>query len=112
MGGGDGGLDKLNDLRVARGLSVLENISGDALMNAVKEERTREMLAEGNRLDDLKRWHLGFTRSEPQNMDLILGGSNTFEKTVSADDNKFVWGIPTNDITTNPNIKDQQNPGW
>ncbi len=112
LGGGDGGLNKLNELRVARGLTALENISGSDLLDAVKEERLREMLAEGNRLDDLKRWHSGFTRTTPQNMDIILVGNNTYEKSVDANADKFVWGIPTNDITTNPNIADQQNQGW
>ena len=112
QGGGDGGLDRLNELRAARGLSALQDLSGTELMNAVKEERLREMLAEGTRLDDLKRWHDGFTRTSPQNMDIILTGNNTYQKSVDANADKFVWGIPTNDITTNPNIANQQNPGW
>ena len=33
-------------------------------------------------------------------------------KTVTAGVDKMVWGIPTNDITTNPNIAGQQNNGW
>jgi len=112
MGGGSDGLTKLNDLRQARGLTALTGLSGTDLLEAVKEERFREMLAEGTRLDDLKRWNMGFTRGEPQNLDLIVTGNDTYQKTVEAGDNKFVWGIPTNDITTNPNIAEQQNPGW
>ena len=62
------GLDPLNQLRTARGLAALAmsdvekdvtlldgtKISG--LFNAIQEERGREMLAEGTRLYDLKRW--------------------------------------------------------
>jgi hypothetical protein len=105
-------LNTLNDLRLARGLTALTGLTGTDLMDAIKEERTREMLCEGTRLDDLKRWHMGFSRSTPQNMDLIETGPDYEQKTVSADDDKFVWGIPQNDITTNPNLAGQQNPGW
>ncbi len=105
-------LNTLNDLRDARGIAPLTGLTGTDLMDAIKEERTREMLCEGTRLDDLKRWHMGFSRSTPQNLNFIERGTDYDEKTVTADDDKFVWGIPTNDITTNPNIEDQQNQGW
>ncbi len=105
-------LNTLNDLRTARGIAPLTGLTGTDLMDAIKEERTRELLCEGTRLDDLKRWHMGFSRSTPQNLDIIERGSDYDEKTVTADDDKFVWGIPANDITANPNIADQQNPGW
>lgn len=105
-------LTTLNQLRTARGASVLTGLTGTALLNAVKAERSRELLCEGFRLDDLKRWKMGFTRSTPQNINLIQTGTDFNLKTVTADDPKFVWGIPANDITTNPSIEKQQNPGW
>jgi hypothetical protein len=105
-------LAALNELRTARGISALSGISGTALMDEIKAERTREFLCEGKRLDDLKRWHMGFARSAPQNINLIETGVNFDQKVVAADADKFVWAIPANDITTNPNIADQQNPGW
>ena len=103
-------LNTLNQLRVKRGIAPLTGLTGTALMNAIKEERTREMLCEGTRLDDLKRWKMGFSRSTPQNINLINTGADFDQKTVPAGDNKFVWGIPTNDVTTNSNIV--QNIGW
>lgn len=105
-------LDALNKLRTTRGVAALTGLTGTALMNAVKEERTRELLCEGNRLDDLKRWKMGFTRTRPQNVNMIVTGPNFSTKSVPAGSDKFVWGIPVNDITTNPNIANQQNPGW
>lgn len=105
-------LSTLNQLRVARGLLPLSGLSGSDLIDAIREERTRELICEGMRLDDLKRWHLGFSRSTPQNINLIETGPDYDQKTVAADNDKFVWGIPANDITTNPNIAGQQNPGW
>lgn len=102
----------LNELRTARGLTALSNVSGDNLLQAIKDERFRELAFEGFRLDDLKRWGEGFTRHDPQNEELINTGTNYDSKTVAADADKFVWGIPTNDMTVNPSLKGQQNPGW
>ncbi len=107
-------LTTLNVLRTSRGLAELTGVTGTGLRDAIREERTRELFAEGFRLDDLKRWNLGFTRSAPQNTAFInTTPSDDFHlKTVTAGAPKMIWGIPTNDITTNPNIAGQQNPGW
>jgi hypothetical protein len=107
-------LADLNTLRVNRGLAALTGLAGTALRDAIREERTRELFAEGFRLDDLSRWNLGFSRSAPQNTAFInITPSDDFHlKTVAAGADKMVWGIPTNDITTNPNIAGQQNQGW
>ncbi len=105
-------LATLNQLRTARGLTALTGLTGTALTNAIREERTRELMFEGFRLDDLKRWKLPFTRKTPQDMNIIITGDDYNLKNVAAGDNKFVWGIPTNDITTNPNLAKEQNPGW
>lgn len=102
----------LNNLRVARGLPALVAITGAALMNEIKDERFRELAFEGSRLWDLKRWKEGFTRSAPQNVNMIQVGSNYNTLTIAANDPKFVWAIPTNDMTTNPSLAGQQNPGW
>lgn len=102
----------LNALRSARGLAPLVGVTGTALMDEVKAERTREFLGEGFRLDDLKRWGMGFTRTTPQDLDIIVVGANFNLQERTASDPKFVWGIPVRDLTTNPNISDQQNDGW
>ena len=104
-------LATLNLLRTARGLTSI-SVYGDALKQAIQEERTREMLCEGTRLYDLKRWKLGVERKTPQNMAFVV--TSPAEKTINlrkpAGDDLFVWGIPRNDILANPNI--EQNPGW
>ncbi len=99
----------LNQLRNARGLPSI-TVSGTSLIQEVRDERTRELAFEGFRLWDLKRWHLGFTRRSPQNINAINVGSNYNTLSIVADDNQFTWGVPTNDKTVNPNIV--QNPGW
>lgn len=105
-------LTPLNSLRESRGLDPLTGVSGQALLQEIKDERFRELAFEGFRLFDLKRWGEGFQRKDPQNVDVLTPGDDFFTKTVAANDNKFVWGLPSNDITVNPNLVDQQNPGW
>lgn len=102
----------LNLLRVNRGVLPLSGVSGANLFQAVKDERFRELAFEGFRLDDLKRWHQGFQRHDPQNLNILntVGGTPTLA--IPADDNKFVWGIPANDMTINQSLIGQQNPGW
>ncbi|NVK53294.1 MAG: RagB/SusD family nutrient uptake outer membrane protein [Flavobacteriaceae bacterium] len=104
-------LTPLNALRTARNLTALAGITGPVLTDAVRDERFRELAFEGFRLDDLRRWNLGFTRRLPQNTTLINTGSDFDAMVRTASDPKFTWGIPTLEITANPNIG-QQNAGW
>lgn len=103
-------LAKLNALRTARGLTALSGIADEPLFAEVKEERFRELAFEGFRLFDLKRWHEGFTRRDPQNENFVTTGAGYTTLSIPADHPKFAWAIPSNDATINPNI--QQNPGW
>jgi starch-binding outer membrane protein, SusD/RagB family len=103
-------LTRLNQLRDARGASALVGLTGAALLQAIKDERTRELAFEGFRLDDLKRWHEGFARKAPQNTNIITTGAFYQGLTIAPDADKFVWGVPTNDMTINPNLT--QNKGW
>ncbi|MDR3286639.1 MAG: RagB/SusD family nutrient uptake outer membrane protein [Prevotellaceae bacterium] len=105
-------LAALNELRTKRGLNALTGITGENLKNAIKEERLREMLCEGSRLDDLKRWNDDCVRKAPQNASIITTGTDSDKLIRQAGHDKFVWAIPANEINTNPNLKGQQNPGW
>jgi starch-binding outer membrane protein, SusD/RagB family len=107
------GLLRLNQLKTARGLTSI-SASGAPLFKAVKDERFRELAFEGFRLWDLKRWHEGFTRKSPQSITYIQTNpaTNFHQLSIPVDDNKFVWGIPSRDLTTNPNLAGSQNPGW
>ncbi|UJH89800.1 RagB/SusD family nutrient uptake outer membrane protein [Antarcticibacterium sp. 1MA-6-2] len=96
----------LNSLRVARGLEALASVT----LEDVKEERTRELAFEGFRLDDLKRWDEPMIRKDPQTLDAIQTGPGFHTLTKEEDAPKFIWGIPTHDITINRNL--EQNPGW
>ncbi|MCD8313263.1 MAG: RagB/SusD family nutrient uptake outer membrane protein [Bacteroidales bacterium] len=65
----------------------------DAAIESIRNERVKELYMEGFRLQDLKRWHEGFTR-EPQTESLSNGSSLS----VSADDPLFVWPIPSHEL--------------
>ena len=79
-------------------------------MNAIREERVRELFCEGHRLNDLKRWHLGFTRSSGQDPSLMMPGENYVNASRPADDPFFLWPIPTAEMEANPQMK--QNPAY
>ncbi len=102
-------LTTLNLLRTSRAASTLTGLTGAALLQAVKDERTRELAFEGFRLWDLKRWHQGFTRGTPQNLAAIQQGAEFNLINIAADNYQFVWGIPTNDMSANKSLV--QNPG-
>lgn len=101
-----------NDLRSKRIAGYVNNddLTGEALLEAIKEERLRELIGEGFRLLDLKRWKEGFTRSAPQNSEVIT--TRASDMTVEASYYKFLWPIPQSEIDANPQIATQQNPGY
>lgn len=106
----------LNDLQTAR---IVDHTAGsyttvNSLMSELRNERQRELVGEGFRIMDLKRWGLGVKRSESQNDNLILfpGQSNTNKLDKSADDFRMVWPIPKAEMDANPQLSGQQNRGY
>lgn len=85
------------------------------LMNAIKSERQRELVGEGFRLTDLKRWKEGVKREnayQSKSMVLYPGAETTTALSKEADDYRMVWPIPKAETDVNPQIKNQQNPGY
>lgn len=107
-------LDKLGSKRITSYHEV--SLTGDALLEYIKEERAREFIGEGFRWFDLKRWGQGMSaRPDPQLKALIhTGGSNAaaLNLAVSASDHRWVAPIPVDELAANPQIRDQQNPGY
>lgn len=110
--------DAYNDLRAVRieGYTA-ENLTGQPLISAVRDERTRELLGEGYRISDLRRWGQGFTRSvsykDPLYDDvpsIVVYSGSTLSYT--AGDKRYLLPIPTGEIETNPQLAGQQNPGY
>ncbi len=102
--GNEGGF--LNSLRQQRGAADV-TLTGDALWSEIKNEWVREMVGEGFRLDCLKRWHEGFTRmpAQPLMAGFFITADGFTNLTVNADNEKFVWEIPFNDLQANKNLE-------
>ncbi len=107
----------LNALRTARIEGyVHQDISGQSLLNAVKEERCKELIGEGFRISDLRRWKMGFQRTanytaEFENTPSILVPTS-LQTTYGASDYRYLFPIPVEEMNTNPQMNGQQNPGY
>lgn len=81
------------------------------IMNEIMRERQREMLGEGTRLIDIKRWHISMTRGSAQQENLLLTpGPSTTYLSRPADAERLTWPIPQNEIDLTDRIV--QNPGY
>ena len=114
LGNASAACDALNTLRDHR---IVNNTpvtaSGDALMTAILEERTRELIGEGFRLLDLRRFDEPVMRGAAQDEDAIMfpfNNQGTFHRDPS--DFRFVFPIPQEEIDANPNLAGQQNEGY
>ena len=106
----------LNTLRTNRIIDWEDaNYSGQALIQQVRDERTKELIGEGFRITDLRRWKQGFKRSYDYpaawGLDPILVTAGLSVQ-YSADDHRYTWPIPSDEIQVNPQLKGQQNPGY
>jgi len=97
----------LNALREKRGLDATD-ATGEALFEEIKIERLREMIGEGHRLTDLKRWGDGFTQDYQEAFGSCL---RTLLNPVTADNYQFVWPIPQEETSKNHKFGDQ-NKGY
>lgn len=84
-------LSALRDARFSSGGSI--SVNSENWLETISEERVRELYMEGFRLNDLKRWHKGFTRTFQSGVQ-PTGSSMT----VAADDPLFVWPIPQHEL--------------
>ncbi len=107
----------LNTLRKAR-IEGYEDQTymGPALVNEVRNERAKELIGEGFRISDLRRWGLGFTRNvnymgEFTDTPLILTLASA-QTIYQPGDYRYVLPIPTNEMDTNPQLAGYQNPGY
>lgn len=97
-----------------------QNMTGNTLVQAIRTERCKELIGEGFRISDLKRWGIGFTRTcdygsydswydNLANDLLTVEGRNL---SYSANDYRYVWPIPMAEIEVNPQLVGEQNPGY
>ncbi|WP_337383161.1 RagB/SusD family nutrient uptake outer membrane protein, partial [Prevotella sp.] len=82
----------------------------------IENEWFRETVGEGLRISCLKRWGKGYSARYAQPTAEEKGATVTgdyFEKrAMSADDIHWVWPIPAYEIKVNPNLENEQNPGY
>lgn len=106
----------LNTLRANRIVGYENvNLTGNALTQAIRDERLKELIGEGFRLSDLRRWNEGFTRDSSypispnvENFFVAAGKNLSYQP----GDYRMVWPIPATEIQSNPQLDGQQNPGY
>ncbi|MDE5642700.1 MAG: RagB/SusD family nutrient uptake outer membrane protein [Muribaculaceae bacterium] len=109
----------LRTLRTARGASN-RNYNEVTIVPQVRLERNRELIGEGFRMNDLRRYGEGFTRDDStplpnfpvENFNTLYFVQGAMDLHYDADDHRFVWPIPSTEIQVNPQIVGQQNPGY
>ena len=99
------GADYLNLLRTNRKASELK-LTGTALFAEIKNEWAREMCGEGFRLECLKRWGDPCVRMAPQALaaGFLIGQAGYTDQNAAADNFRWVWEIPSNDLKANKNL--------
>ena len=102
----------LNSLRAARISGYSPSYSQSDVMNEIKDERVRELMGEGFRIQDLKRFGRGFTRTDAQVRNAIYQPDTYTDFEVSPENGRFIFPIPQAEIDANPNIAGQQNPEY
>ena len=99
----------LNALQTQRGAATTA-----ATAQTIHDEWYRETVGEGLRFSCLKRWGEGFDGRPAQpgaaNVVMSTPASSFTDKALEADDYHFLWPIPTYEMQTNLNLK--QNPGY
>ena len=87
-------------------------------MTQIRNERYKELIGEGFRMSDLRRWGLGFTRTCDYT---TLGLSptlnsfiqpNSLNVTYTPGYYMYVWPIPQAEMDVNPQLKGHQNTGY
>ena len=84
-------LSALREARHTAGGGI--SVNANNWLETISEERVRELYMEGFRLNDLKRWGMGFERA-PQAQSQSEGSSIKIEK----DNPLFVWPIPNHEF--------------
>lgn len=114
--------DVLNDLRDRCGMpDVPTNLSKDEAIEFIRNERRIELLAEGHRYEDMRRYGTAYCNK-------VMTGESTAPcgsyDSASKSWSKYVvinkkWGnrlmlmpIPTSAMDVNPDLKNDQNPGY
>lgn len=91
------------------------SLSGSQLLAFIRSERSKELMGEGFRLSDLRRWQQGFDRNQPYDLNPYVAETrsiNGLNVVYENNDYRFVWAIPQAEMNINPKLAGQQNPGY
>lgn len=91
------------------------SLSGNELLAFIRNERSKELMGEGFRLSDLRRWQQGFDRNQPYTLNPYVADTrsiNDLQVVYTDNDYRFVWAIPQSEMNINPQLNGQQNPGY
>lgn len=105
----------LADIRKARIRNYSHTtLASTELRDAIRQERTKELIGEGFRMSDLRRWHLSMNRSNPQPDVAPYLWPSTVNMTYNYEDEgyKYTWPIPQQELQVNPQMAGQQNPKY
>lgn len=98
-------LTQLRRARIKNYGSALYNTQ-EELLAGIQDERAKELVGEGFRLSDLKRWGLGFERTPQAG---TIDGSSYNALKVPAGSSRYVWLLPEHEISASKGVV-KQNP--
>jgi hypothetical protein len=101
-------LADLNAVKQKRGLTAVNGLTGDALVNEVLTEKRREFMFEGSRFFDLLRTGKGVARNYCNQVTQVT----VTRCALPANDAKAIAPIPQAEIDANPGLKGQQNQDY
>lgn len=100
-------LEDLNTLRANRITGYTDvNLTGDALLQAIADERRAELIGEGHRFFDLKRTTRTIQRGAACGTSLSPSGACRLEPSARE------WALPIPETYVNANPNQKQNPGY
>lgn len=103
----------LGDIAMKRNSGInAASLTGTGLLDEIRNERHRELMGEGLRQADLKRWNIGCTRSDAFEGNNIVTIPAFRNLSYEAGDYRLTWPIPQHEMDINPNIQGQQNAGY
>ena len=97
-----GALADLNLIRERAGIPELDGLTGQPLVDAILEERRRELFAEGHRVFDITRNKLNVVRTDCTAPDNAC--------TINYPNDRFILPLPQEETNVNDNIR--QAPGY
>ena len=101
-----GALSDLNELRAARIQGYVPQVilGQQAVLEAIALERRKELVGEGHRWFDLKRTTRTINRADC--------GTTATNCALAPGAREWAWPIPQSELDANPNIRNQQTPGY